>query len=145
MALPLVWCSSAQGRIEGQIISLPFCGARLNIASAFAVSMGMRATAGFLASQPIERRVEFAWCKDVADLDFLSPLPPVGCPGIEDALPGRLKRPLVRALFQYLLIYAFFFSTCSCSPGINSGSAVEDPRCNWSMRSCRSSMVISVC
>src|SRR5690606_2999352 len=85
---------------------------RHDVTAALALRAGARAAPSVPAGHLIQRIIQFAGDKGLADLNAFAALPPVGIPGIENVLLSGFCRWAARFLFQYLYLRAaaFFFS-----------------------------------
>jgi len=80
---------------------MPVGGARLDVATALAFGVGARAAPGALTVQLIQGCVQLTRSKSAADLDLLSPIPPIGIARLEDVLRRRLSLRRLLFLFDF--------------------------------------------
>jgi len=87
---------SAQRGIESDVVRFAVSRPRVDVAAPLALSAGARAAAALLARQPVERRIQPARRKRLANFDFLAPFPPLGIMVIGGRPGLRLRLPLFR-------------------------------------------------
>ena len=116
----LIGSRSPDGGIERDIGGFTICGARLDIAAAFALGLGTRTTPGLPASEPVDGGVDITGCKYFPGFCFFAALPPIGIARIEDILPSGFRRGLLLRLLvcnAWSYLTGFFFSSASESCG----------------------------